>query len=673
MPWYPAQSSDLGFPETPVLNQRILADFNAVIDDHTALLGWKPLSASQSGVSWQLNDGSHGNGAGRSLHLSYQISSPPASPDIPEAAGELGLMFELQGLNAADFDHVALWIRGNPEEGFNPEFEVQFRRQDPVREGMQEVGRFRVGGMTDQWKRVIIPLNDLMGIKDWSRLDAFAFSLPVHEMRVRQGGYFIDDIMLIKTGNPGPSANDRIVAEKKKAWEEAMGGEVATRPLLKARLVGWPSLFLNDISTLPKDDREFLLRLARDTWRGLDALTDRHHGLPLDRVAFSKDSIAPETSRIGDYTSVTNIGLYFLAVVSAYELQLISREQALEKLTLTLTTLGNLETSHGFFYNYYNTTTLERASNFLSFVDSSWLTAGLIVVRTTFSELASRCTGLIEQGDYRFFYDPEHQLMSLGYYVNMGQRSADHYGVFYAESRIGSLIAMGKGEVAEEHWFSMVRTFPVEFQWQSSTPLNRVEKTVLGFRWIDGYYQWREYRYVPSWGGSLFEALMPALVLDELSHAPQSLGYNDRVHTAIHRLYALEELRFPVWGMSSSSTPGSDRYDEYGIKFLGSAGYRSGIVTPHASALALSTEPREAMANLRKLAELYPIYGDFGFYDAVNPATGEVAYHYLSLDQAMILVALANHLADHAVQKRFASDPMIQKVLPLLGIEKFVE
>jgi hypothetical protein len=57
----------------------------------------------------------------------------------------------------------------------------------------------------------------------------------------------------------------------------------------------------------------------------------------------------------------------------------------------------------------------------------------------------------------------------------------------------------------------------------------------------------------------------------------------------------------------------------------------------------------------------------------VNPVTGEVSYNYLCLNQAMILVALADHLADHAVQKRFAADPIIQRIVGLVGIERFVE
>src|SRR5439155_1372424 len=99
--------------------------------------------------------------------------------------------------------------------------------------------------------------------------------------------------------------------------------------------------------------------------------------------------------------------------------------------------------------------------------DASWLTAGLMVVRTAFPELHDECTRLIERADYRFFYDAGPQRMSHGYWVHLAARSRYHYGVLYAESRLGSLIAIGKGDVPEEHWFGMVRTFPAACRWQS--------------------------------------------------------------------------------------------------------------------------------------------------------------------------------------------------------------
>ncbi len=97
-------------------------------------------------------------------------------------------------------------------------------------------------------------------------------------------------------------------------------------------------------------------------------------------------------------------------------------------------------------------------------------------------------------------------------------------------------------------------------------------------------------------------------------------------------------------------------------------------VTPHASALALAFTPAEATANLRRLAERYDLYGDLGFYDALDPVSGEVARAYLALDQSMILIAAANYLKEGVVQRRFAADPIIAKVrCPLLAAENFFD
>src|SRR5262249_32788831 len=76
-------------------------------------------------------------------------------------------------------------------------------------------------------------------------------------------------------------------------------------------------------------------------------------------------------------------------------------------------------TYRGFLFNYYDTTSLERTSNFISFVDSSWLTAALMVVRQTFPVLAERCAPLLAQQDYRFFYDESRGRLSPGYYVHL--------------------------------------------------------------------------------------------------------------------------------------------------------------------------------------------------------------------------------------------------------------
>src|SRR5207247_869800 len=84
--------------------------------------------------------------------------------------------------------------------------------------------------------------------------------------------------------------------------------------------------------------------------------------------------------------------------------------------------------------------------------------------------------------------------------------------------------------------------------------------------------------------------------------APRGPGANDAAHVTVQRRWALEELGYPVWGLSPSSTPGTDGYGEYGVRVLGSLGYGAGAVTPHAVALALGVAPAEAASELRQLA-----------------------------------------------------------------------
>ena len=199
-------------------------------------------------------------------------------------------------------------------------------------------------------------------------------------------------------------------------------------------------------------------------------------------------------------------------------------------------------------------------------------------------------------------------------------------------------------------------------------------KQVRGQTVIGGWYERGPYRYLPSWGGSMFEALMPVLVVDEFQLAPESLGRNAFVHAAIQRQHALEELGYPVWGMSPSATATGNGYGEFGVRDLGVLGYQGGVVAPYASALALAATPGPAIKNLRALLEHYPgSYGAYGFYDALDPKSGAIGRRYLTLDQAMLFVAIANHLADHVVQRAFAADPIAAKALPILAEERFFE
>jgi hypothetical protein len=464
-------------------------------------------------------------------------------------------------------------------------------------------------------------------------------------------------------------------APRKREWERSLGGRAAAKLQIRARLEGWPTRLHVDSRELPSEDEAFLRRVAQDTWRGLAALRDRQNGLPIDHVYFGDDSLDPAKAEIGDYTGITSVGLYVISIVAAHQLGFIDREETIARVRATLETVRGLETWGGMLFNYYDTTTLERTSEFLSFVDSAWLTAGAMVVRAAFPDLTAEVSERIQRRNHRFFYDSDRELMSHGYYVDSRVDSTYHYGLLYTEARLGSLIAIGKGDVPEDHWYRMQRTQPVTRVGERSSNGSRPKLLANGYRVVGGYYEWKGMPYVPSWGGSMFEALLPALLVDERRLAPRSLGRNDAMHVELQRRFCLEDLGYPVWGLSPSARPGPypGYYGEFGVPELGVHGYGTEVVTPHASALALAFEPEAATANLKRLAELYPVYGDFGFYDAVDPRSGRVAPVYLTLDQTMLFIALANHLEDGAIQKLFASDPIARRALPLLAAEDFFD
>ena len=652
--------------DAPVpVRQRVIEDFDGTL----RAPAWHAFGGEDGGrvAIRRLADG--GNPA---LHVTYAFAADAGAPGDERANQELGVRIGLDAIDATDYDHLRFRIRGDGTLGHADALKVEFRRPQPPLPGLYEKGSFLVTGIRDGWREVTVPLDRMTGITEWTRIDGLVLLLQSRRSPVRAGGFLIDDIRFVTLGERGPGVRDRVAAKKKEAWEASRGGREAARPEVYARLAGWPQRLLVDRNELPADDAAFLRRLARDTWNGLAAFVDRDSGLPIDNVHFAGD-VAPGHARIGDYTNITNIGLYLIAAIGAVEIGILPEAEAQARIDRVLATLDRLERHRGFFFNYYDTTSLERTSHFISFVDSSWLTAGLIAVRSRFPEFRARVDAMVDAGDYGFFYDDVVQQMHHGYYVHLNDYAEYHYGLLYSESRLGSLIAIGKGDAPPVHWFRLARTFPETFGWQTQRPLARGRRETAGQTYYGGHYRLGDLAFVPSCGGSLFEALMPVLVLDESRYAPASLGVNGLLHAEIQRDHALDELGYPVWGMSPSMDPLSGGYSEFGVRALGVRGYKAGVVTPHASALALAVLPADAAANLRRLAAHYDLYGDFGFYDAVVPRTGRVAYGYLTLDQAMLFIAVANHLQPGCVQRVFEADPIMATALRLIGEEKFFE
>jgi hypothetical protein len=190
----------------------------------------------------------------------------------------------------------------------------------------------------------------------------------------------------------------------------------------------------------------------------------------------------------------------------------------------------------------------------------------------------------------------------------------------------------------------------------------------------------------------MFEALMVPLLVPEELWAPRSWGVNHTLYARAQIEEGLVVRKYGYWGFSPSCTP-EGGYQTYGVSRLGTEvdGYltyeipslpkpkvglpigptREGVVTPHALFLALRYAPRESLSNLRALVKAFPILGVQGFHDSVNVTTGEVSPCVLSLDQGMILVAIANALADDAMRRAFSDGPVESSIRHLIAPEEF--
>jgi Putative glucoamylase len=482
-----------------------------------------------------------------------------------------------------------------------------------------------------------------------------------------------------------------------------------------------PDRSVPNCSGLTQAQRRSLQAIARDTWPFFDADTDSPTHLPMDNIGFMG---APAK---GHYTSPTNVAMYFWGVVAARDLHFIDQKGALTRANATLTAVEKLEKWHGFLYSWYSTQTGHRINGplnptdagfrdqqgsppkgeFLSAVDNGWYGAGLILVRQAFPELAARATALLNetnsaqgtQGTHGFgiFYDngPQDPMPNQspagqqygGYIAEVGPATF-HYGILNTETRIGAYMGMGTHTMPGDVWWRTWRTLPRSFDWQGQPPQPVPPKLVTyrdpqsgkAFTVDEAHYNWpvaTGIPYVPSWGGSQFEALMDPLAIPEDAWGPRSFGLNDLRYAQAQIKYATEFLGYPVWGLSPSSTPDdTGNYDAYGASRMASNAnccpYDQWAVTPHATFIALPFVPQDALANIQKMRSLYPtIYGPYGFYDAVNPTTGQVGHRYLVLDEGMLFAGLFKALDHAGLQKYYARDPVIKVAQPYLSMETF--
>ena len=483
----------------------------------------------------------------------------------------------------------------------------------------------------------------------------------------------------------------------------------------------------NASAGLTGGDRKVLRTYAADTWKSMVAMVDPATGLPADNI----DGDLTAGSRSA-YTSPTNIGGYMWSTVVARDLGFISSREATARLSTTLDTMRRLKhhTDSGMYYNWYNPAngdvvrvwpeTGAPVTPFVSSVDNGWLGAALVVVRNAVPALRGKVDAVLRPMDFGFYYNPEARgagqpgLIRGGFYDeqpagcsvvgNYRDRGPDvwytcnHYDITVTEPRIASYLGIAFGQIPREHYFATWRTLPesCDWSWQEQKPSGPT-KTYLGVSVYEGSYTYRGIRFVPSWGGDMFEAMMPNLFVPEETWGPRSWGRNHPATVAGQIEHGLRDARYGYWGFSPAADP-FGTYREYGVDAMGmdTLGYASdversnydvgygdcrpagpapdygdGVVTPHAVFLALRYAPRSAMDNLAKLKANLPTYGAGGFFDSVAVGSGTVARRYLALDQAMVLGSAGNALTNDTIRRAFVT-PQIERALkPLLAIEEF--
>jgi hypothetical protein len=430
------------------------------------------------------------------------------------------------------------------------------------------------------------------------------------------------------------------------------------------------------------------------------------------RTGLPADSLGDDGAR-SVQTSVTNVGAYLWSAVAAQETGVISRRELIARAARTLATLEHLERGQGGqFFNWYDARTGavlttwpptgEPVTPILSSVDNAWLATGLRVVRGAVPRLAARAGALYDSMDFGVYYRPEVDRIAFHIVPSTGE-SPCCYDTVVSESRMATYLGVTNGQVPPTSYFATWRTFPAtcDYAFQETRPAGPT-RTYLGRQVFEGSYAYAGMRIVPGWGGSMFEALMPALFVPEETWAPRSWGVNHPVTVRAQEHHGLVEAGYGYWGFSPSNNPAGG-YAVYGVDAVGSdptgypsnndatlvdagfpgcpdrpaqpapppSAYTHGVVTPHASFLALRFDTRGALDNLARLRRDFDVYSRWGFRDAVDVDTGQVSPAYLSLDQGMVMAALGNALTGDSIRRAFTDRALERAVRPVIGQETF--
>jgi cellobiose phosphorylase len=474
---------------------------------------------------------------------------------------------------------------------------------------------------------------------------------------------------------------------------------------------------------LDPDEEAELRMLAEQIWAFFeDFVTEKDNWLPPDNV-----QIEPPNG-IAHRTSPTNIGLFLACALAARDFELIDTPGLIERLERTVQTLERMDKWKGHLYNWYDTVTLKPMPPlYVSTVDSGnfvgclmtvkeglaeWLKTdfeqnekhgsfedrgkkletlnvafaeelvpspqGIVADKTaeeakaggrTDGERADRGTSamsardnwlarglkliarielLINETDFRPLYDHKVKLFSLGYHAQLRERDQIMYDLMASEARQASFIAIALGQVSVAHWHVLGRT------------MTKVGKRVA----------------LLSWSGTMFEYLMPGLIMRNYRNTVWDSTYR----AAVKRQIEYAHGRGVPFGISESGYYAFDYQMNYQYRAFGvpGLGFKRGleqdlVVAPYAAILALPFAKRQGFKDLRKMEEL-GARGKYGYYEAIDftpermpkDRTCMVIRSFMAHHQGMSLLTLANLLLPQKMYDRFHRDKRVQAIELLL-------
>lgn len=262
-------------------------------------------------------------------------------------------------------------------------------------------------------------------------------------------------------------------------------------------------------------------------------------------------------------------------------------------------------------------------------------------------DLIDRCHEVATM-DFEFLYDSAQGLLSIGYDVGERRRDPSCYDLLASEARLASFLLIAQEQVPQKHWFLLGRLLTS----------HGGDVSLI------------------SWSGSMFEYLMPQLIMPSYTNTL----LEQTCKAAVSRQIEYGRQRGVPWGISESCYNATDMHQVYQYRAFGvpGLGFKRGlsddlVIAPYASALALMVMPREASRNLQALVDA-GFLGEYGLYEAIDYTASRVlpgSSHaivraFMAHHQGMSLLSLAHVLLDRPMQRRFMSDPMVRATELLL-------